>query len=124
VQYRFRVSAPAAARVNAAINLPAYVHDAVPSCAATTGYATCELPATFPVISATGFSYPLTIFLNPNETADFALTARIGSWPFPDYWNEVFRVTGQASALDFNPLNNSVTVDTPLSLFRGSFETP
>lgn len=123
--YRFRVAAPSATRTNATIVLPAYVRDALPTCAATTGNATCSTALPFRSWSGDSFRYGFSIALGANETADLALTARIGERIYADYWNEIFRVTAEVSgSIDTNPSNNRVDADIALSLFRSTFETP
>lgn len=127
VEYRFRASAPAEAYVSGQVQLPAYVYDVVPACAATSGLATCAVGSLTPSVSpySLDFIYHFSIKLYPGSTADFALRGRVSRRPFPDYWNESLRVRGRASGIaDPNPLNDFVTVDTALSLFRGSFEAP
>ncbi|WP_313914492.1 hypothetical protein [Tahibacter sp.] len=125
VYYRFRLNAPTQADFYATIVLPPYVDEAVPTCVNTTGSVTCTVFSPSPLLTEGKFTYMYHIKVIAGGTADIALNARISRRPFADYWSEALRVTGSTNILfDMNPIDNSVNVDTALSLFRGSFDVP
>ncbi|HWU51689.1 MAG TPA: hypothetical protein VN153_02640 [Tahibacter sp.] len=127
VQYRFRASVTPTQStypkdtVEATIEVPAYLTDAVPSCATSN----CRVLTSLPQIGGGSLYYRFRLTLDATTTEDITLTARVGTRPYADYWNEVLPVSAtiRSSGFDFNGSNNRVDVNTALSLFRGSMES-